>query len=139
MPYDLVPSRLFNFPSIWNEDEDLIPLTSSTSSGLSVSEDDKNIYIEASVPGIDPQNIDITVHDGNVWIKGETKEEEKDKSRKYYRQATSSFSYRVTIPGEIDQNKEPAATYKHGVMKISFAKSPKSQPKKIQIKTDSES
>lgn len=138
MPYDLVPSRLFNFPSMWNEDEDLMPLSSSVTSGLSVSEDDKNIYIEASVPGIDPKNIDITFHDGNLWVKGETKEEERDKTRKYYREATRSFSYRVAVPGEIDPSQEPQATYKHGVMKIAFAKSPKSQPKKIQIKTDSE-
>ncbi len=137
MSYDLVPSRLFNFPSIWNEDEDLIPTISNTTGGLSVSEDDTHIYVEASVPGIDPKNIDITFHDGNLWIKGETKEEEKDKSRKYYREATRSFSYRVAVPGEIDQNQEPSANYKHGVMKISFAKSPKSQPKKIQVKVDS--
>lgn len=138
MSYDLVPSRLFNFPSIWNDDEDLMPLTSNASSGLSISEDDKNIYVEASVPGIDPKNIDITFHDGNLWINGETKEEESDKIRKYYRQATKSFSYRVAVPGEIDQNQEPIATYKHGVMKVAFVKSPQSQPKKIQIKTDSE-
>lgn len=137
MPYDLVPNRFFNFPSMWNEDDDWVG-NISTTGGLSISEDDKNVYVEASVPGIDPKNIDITFHDGNVWIKGEIKEEEKDKTRKYYREATRSFSYRVAVPGEIDQNQEPTATYKHGVMKISFAKSPKSQPKKIEVKVDPE-
>jgi len=138
MPYDLVPThRLFNFPSVWNEDDDFLTSV-NTNSGLSISEDDNNIYVEASLPGIDPKNIDITFHDGNLWIKGDSKDEEKDKSRKYYRESTKSFSYKVAVPGEIDHNQEPTANYKHGVMKIAFMKSPKSQPKKIQIKLDSE-
>ena len=96
MAYDLVPSRLLSFPSlqipsIWNDDDDWLTSPSSPS-GLSVSEDDKKIYIEASLPGIDPKNIEITFQDGYLWVRGETKEEEKDKSKKYYRQASKSFS-----------------------------------------------
>jgi HSP20 family molecular chaperone IbpA len=41
----------------------------------------------------------------------------------------------VAVPGDVDPNKEPEATYKHGVMTITFNKTPKAQPKKIQIKT----
>lgn len=140
MAYDLVPSRLFSFPSlqipsIWNDDDDWLTSPSSPS-GLSVSEDDKKIYIEASLPGIDPKNIEITFQDGYLWVRGETKEEEKDKSKKYYRQASKSFSYRVAVPGDIDNSIDPAATYKHGVMTVAFMKSPKAQPKKIQIKLE---
>jgi len=53
---------------------------------------------------------------------------------KYYRKATSSFSYRVAVPGEIDLNVEPEAESKHGVMRVIFAKHPKMQPKKITVK-----
>jgi HSP20 family protein len=141
MAHDLIPGRFLSFPSfqlpsIWDDDEWLT--TPSSTSGLSVSEDDKNVYVEAAVPGIDPKNVDVTFHDGYLWIKGEQKEEEADKKKKYYRQASKSFSYRVAVPGEIDVNTEPEATYKHGVMTVSFAKSPKAQPKKIQIKEASE-
>lgn len=117
---------------MWSDDEWLTPPTSA--SGLSISEDDNNLYIEAAVPGIDPENVDVTFHDGYPWIKGDVKEEEKDKKRKYYRRATKSYSYRVAVPGELDTNKEPESTYKNGVMTITFAKSPKTQPKKIQVK-----
>ena len=61
MAYDLVPNNWFSFPtikvpSIWNDDDDW--LTSPTSpSGLSISEDENKVYIEASLPGIDPKNI----------------------------------------------------------------------------------
>lgn len=140
MAYDLVPNNWFSFPSIkipsiWNDEDDWIT-TSSGPSGLSISEDETKVYIEASLPGIDPKNIDITFQDGYIWIRGEEKEEERDKSRKYYRHASKAFSYRVAVPGDIDHNIEPSAIYKHGVMTISFMKSPKSQPKKIQIKSE---
>lgn len=138
MNNNLIPSRLLSFPSIqlpsiWNDDDEWLTSPSSPS-GLSVSEDDKKVYIEAAIPGIDPKNIDVTFQDGYLWIKGEQKEEEKDKSRKYYREAAKSFSYRVGVPGDVDNNIDPSATYKHGVMKVAFVKSEKTQPKKIQIK-----
>lgn len=139
MAYDLVPNNWFSFPSIkvpsiWNDEDDWLT-TPISPSGLSISEDENKIYVEAALPGIDPENIEITSQDGYLWIRGEEKEEEKDKSRKYYRHASKAFSYRVAIPGDIDNNTEPAATYKHGIMTVAFTKSPKSQPKKIQIKS----
>lgn len=138
MAFDLVPSRLLSFPSmslpsIWNDEDEWLTAPSAPS-GLSISEDEKKVYIEASVPGIDPQHIDITFQDGYLWIRGEMKEEEKDNNRKYYRQATKSFSYRVAVPGDLDPTQEPEATYKHGVMTVTFMKSPEKQPKKIQVK-----
>lgn len=142
MAFDLVPNRILSFPSvslpsIWNDEDDWLTAP-TTPSGLSVSEDEKKVYIEAAVPGIDPKNIEMTFQDGYLWIRGETKEEAKDPKRKYYRQAAKSFSYRVAVPGDIDINQEPEATYRHGVMTVSFAKSPKAQPKKIQIKATNE-
>lgn len=119
-------------PSNWS-DEDFWPAANAPT-GISISEDEKNIYIEVAVPGIDPKNIDTTVKDNQLWIHGEQKEEEKDKKRKYYRKANRSFSYRIGIPGDIDMNMEPEATCSHGVMTVTFQKSPKAQPKKIQVK-----
>lgn len=142
MAYDLVPNRFLSFPhiqlpSIWNDDDDWLTAPSAPS-GLSVSEDDKKIYVDAALPGIDPKQIEMTFQDGYLWIRGETKEEDKDKNRKYYRQATKSFSYRVAVPGDIDSSIEPTASYRHGIMTIAFMKSPKAQPKKIQVKLEAE-
>jgi HSP20 family protein len=136
MTLDLVPRRLLSFPSlpsIWEDDDNWLTMP-STQTGLSVSEDEKNVYVEAAVPGIDPENIEVNYQDGYVWIHGETNDEQKDKNRKYYRQNAQSFSYRVAVPGDIDQNAEPEATYKNGMMVVTFAKSPQSQPKKIKVK-----
>lgn len=132
---DIAPINLWRFPMIasdlWEDLGDLLPMN-GTLNGLSVSEDEKNVYIEAAVPGVDPKHIDISFDKGVLWIKGEAKEEEKD-GKKYYRKASTSFSYRVTVPGDVDWNSEPKATCKNGIMQVTFAKSQKAQPKKITI------
>jgi len=134
MTVDIIPNPFWRFPitrPLWEEDDDMMH-ASSQGGGLSISEDEKYIYVEAAVPGIDPKDVEITFDKGALWIKGEAKEEKKDK--KYYRKATRSFSYRIMVPGDLDPNQEPEASCKNGVMTVKFAKSPKSQPKKITVK-----
>lgn len=140
MAFDLVPSTFWSFPSfripsLWEDlEEEEKELTRGIPSGLSVSEDDKNIYVEAAVPGIEPKDIEVTFDRGILWIKAEAKEEEKKK--KYYRRASRSYSYRVAVPGEIDEKTEPSATCKNGVMTVVFSKKIKSQPKRIAVKSE---
>jgi HSP20 family protein len=116
-------------------DEDIWGLGAASKSGLSVSEDEGHIYIEAQLPEIKSDDIDISFEKGVLWIRGGKKEQEEDKKRWYYRKASTSFSYQVQVPGRIDEKNEPEATCKDGVIKISFIKEPKeSQMKKIPIK-----
>lgn len=139
MADDIVPKSFWSFPSFrfpfgeLDRDDDWYTIP-GISNGLTVSEDDKTVYISAALPGVDPQNIEMTFDKGYLWIKGDSKEEDGD-NKKYYRKATSSFSYRVSVPGELDQNVEPEADYKNGVMTVKFAKVPKAPPKKITIKS----
>ncbi len=115
-------------------DDDSLAFTSSLPNGLSLAEDDKHVYVEAAVPGVDAKNVDITFEKGVLRIVAETKTEEKE-GKKYFRRATSSFSYQVAIPAEIDMNAEPEAEIKNGVMHVVFMKSAKVQPKKIAVKS----
>lgn len=133
MSRDLLARPFFRMPltPFWEEDEDF-SLSRGFPGGLSVSEDEKNVYVEVAMPGINPDDVEITFDKGVLWLKGEAKEEESEK--KFYRKAARSFSYRVAVPGELDQNVEPEASSTHGVMKVTFAKTPQSQPKKISVK-----
>jgi HSP20 family protein len=136
MVFDLAPRSVWRVPSVpnlWDDEEDW-GLITNWPSGISISEDDKNVYIETAVPGVDSKDIEVTFDRGVVWIKGENKQEEKNK--KFYRKAASSFSYRVAVPGDIDPNAEPMAAVKNGVMKVTFAKSPAIQPKKISVQEE---
>lgn len=128
----LVPRSFFDFPrfpSLWDE-EDFWSL-SSVPSGLSVSEDDKHVYVEAQVPGVAPEKIEVTYDKGMLWIKGQQEQEEKNK--KYYRKAASSFSYNLRLPETVSDTSEPKATCKNGIMKVVFEKTPEVKPKKIQV------
>lgn len=134
MTLDLAPTSFWRFPTfrtVWDDDDDLA--IAGTPSGISISEDNHHVYVEVAVPGVSPKDVEITFDKGVLWVKGESKEEETGK--KYYRRATSSFSYRVAVPGDIDQNVEPEAKAEHGMMKVTFTKSKQSQPKKIAIKS----
>jgi len=138
--YQLAPS-IFDetfFPNFLRhfslfDDENLTPVATSERSNISLSEDDQNVYIEANVPGVPEKDIEVTLEKGVLWVKGEAKDEEKNEKRKYYYKSSRSFSYRVAIPGHIDESKSPTATYENGVIKIAFPKQEKETPKKIQI------
>jgi HSP20 family protein len=132
----IVPRSFFSMPSLLTDWEDMEDQTRPfSSSGLAISEDEKHVYVEAPVPGVNPKDIDITFDKGVLWIKAESKESEEDKKRKVYSRTQRSFSYRVSVPGEIDSSMEPEASYERGVMRVAFAKSSKAQPKKIALKS----
>lgn len=137
MAFDIIPRSFWNTPvklsSIF-DDEDWTNFMPS--SGLSVSEDEKHVYIEAAVPGIDPDQVEVTYDKGVLWIKAASEQKEEDKQKKFYRRASSSFSYRVAVPGEVDDSSEPTAVCKNGVMKISFNKTPQTQPRKINVQKE---
>ena len=119
------------FPSVWDElmDQDGVE---GSGSGLSVSEDEKSVYVEAALPGIDPETVDISLEDGSVFITGEA--EAAVEGRKYYRKTASSFNYSVVLPSEVDDTVEPKAESKNGVLWLTFSKVAKAKPKKITIK-----
>ncbi len=136
MTNDLIPANFWRFPmmpfsSIMDEMEDLMP-TSNLFNGLAVSEDEKNVYIEAAVPGVEGKDIDVTFNKGVLSVKAEKKEEEKGKT--YHRRANRSFLYRVVLR-DVDQKAEPQARYKNGIMTVTFVKEASAKPKKIAVKT----
>ena len=109
------------------------PLDST--SGLSISEDQNHIYIEAHLPGLQLEDIEVSFDKGILWIQGSRKEEEEDSNKKYYKKAASSYSYRLQVPGMVDEKKEPEAIYKNGIIKVVFYKLKEDQSKKIKIKS----
>lgn len=106
------------FPLFWDKKGDW-ESEESPSQGLSIWEDEKNVFVEASLPGIAADEIKLNFEAGCLLIEGEKQEEEK--GRTYHKHASSSFYYRTTVPN-IDNKKEPEATYKDGVLTVKFTK-----------------
>ena len=105
----------------------------STGQGLSIYEDDNTVTVEAALPGLSENDVEITFDKGSLMIRGEKKETEEDKKRRYFRRSTKSFMYHMTVPGNIDEQAEPKAEFKNGQVSINFKKQKKAEPKRIQI------
>lgn len=130
---DLVPRSFFDFPSrlpsLWDDDW----MSLKDTSGLTVSEDAKNVYIEAELPGLTADQIEVTYSRGILWLRGSATESTEDKKKKFYRKSSRSYSYHVRVPGQIDENAEPSVTHKDGVVKVAFQKVAAPQPKKLRV------
>jgi HSP20 family protein len=137
---NLMPRSLFRvpsfLPSLWEEMEDRLGQWmggAEANTGVTVSEDDKNVYVEAHLPGLKANDIDISLNQNTLWIKGERQEEETEKDKKYYRRARNSFFYQVELPGQVEEESEQAQ-FQDGVLKMTFRKARQSQVRKISIK-----
>lgn len=100
---------------------------------LAMWEDDDRIYVEAELPGVAGEDLDITVHDGALSIRGERKAEG---GRRYLYNGRSygRFERTVMLPEAVDTD-GVQATLKDGLLRVELPKSPESKPKKIAIKT----
>lgn len=106
--------------------------------GLNVYEEEGNVVVEASVPGIPEDKIEITYEDGVMHIKGrsEEKEEEKKKNWVVHRmQRVSSFDYSTYLPRPVD-DKKIEASVKNGVLTIKAPVAEAAKAKRIPIKTN---
>lgn len=103
---------------------------------LDISEGRKDITIKAEIPGIEAKDFDISIHGRCLTIKGEKKQEQKEKEETYYRVERSYgyFKRTLELPAEVDPNKVDAS-YKRGILKIKLRKSKESKPKRIKITT----
>jgi len=117
------------------EDDDWPELTMTE--GLNVYEEGGNVFVEASVPGIPEDKLEITYEDGVIRIKGraEEKEEEKKRNRVVHRmQRISSFDYSTYLPRPIE-DKKIEASLKNGVLTIKAPIAEAAKAKKIPVKT----
>ena len=102
---------------------------------LDVSEDTDNYVVKASVPGINPDAIEITLTDNVLTIKGESKEENESKESNWHlrERRYGSFVRSIALPASVDADKVEA-TNEHGVLTLRLPKAEAVKPKKITVK-----
>ncbi len=127
----------FRFPfSLYEEgEEDEMLQHFQESTGLTISEDEGCVFVEAAVPGIPPNQIEITFAQGMLWIKATKKEEVEDKKKKFHRRATNCYTYHVAIPADIDESNAPEALCKNGILHVTLVKKKPGKLKKISVKS----
>lgn len=99
------------------------------------TEDDKRLVADIHAPGFTPEEIDVSMNNGVLEIRGEkhTKEEDKDKKRDYMiRESHASFYRSIMLPKHADAD-NIQADFHDGVLKVVVPFKELPQPKRIQI------
>jgi HSP20 family protein len=104
---------------------------------LDVAETKNELVVKAEAPGMDPKDIDISLSDGVLTIKGEKRQEKEEKEADYQlvERSYGSFTRSVQIPREVQSDKI-SASYKNGILKITLPKSEEAKKKEIKIKVE---
>lgn len=125
-----------SFPTQWQNlfDEDFLPKEFSTN-GVRIYEDNNQLHVEVPLPGLELDDIEVSLSKGVLLVKGESQEEEKDKKRKYYRSSKRRYSYSLALPTQIDEKQEPQAIYSDGILNISLQLAKQGETKKITVKS----
>ena len=91
--------------------------------------------LTAEIPGVDAQNLELTVFGDSVTLKVERKDETTEEERFYRKERpTGTFTRTVTLPDSVDPD-TVKATYNNGVLKVQMNKAKEAKAKKIQIKS----
>jgi HSP20 family protein len=101
---------------------------------VDVTETDKEIKVCAEIPGVDPKDIDVSVEDGTLIIKGEKEHEREEDENGQYRMERSygAFERSIALPAEVDESKSKAE-FKQGVLKLVLPKRPETALRRKKI------
>jgi HSP20 family protein len=106
----------------------VFPLTNLT-------EDSKNYYVRAELPGIKSNDLDIQVTGEGISISGERKIPKEGENARYHRREREAgkFSRLIHFPGQVDTEKVEASM-ENGVLKVTIPKSEAAKPRQITVK-----
>lgn len=101
---------------------------------VDVSETDQEFVVKADLPGVVAKDIEVSVSDGALILKGERKEEKKkeEKGCRRYERFAGSFYREIPIPASVDADKITAESA-NGVVSVRLPKKPELKPKKIAV------
>lgn len=124
-------NRFFN---VELDDEDSTVATSAWAPAVDFAEKDDHFLIEADVPGVDPKDIEVSMENGVLSLRGERENEIKEEKDGYTRVERShgSFYRRFSLPETADPENINAKSSK-GVLKITVGKKETAKPKKITV------
>ena len=101
---------------------------------IDVMESGDNVVVEASLPGVKPEDIDISVTGQTLTLRGESKQEHEHKAENFYRHERThgQFIRQIALPTEVDANKAEAQ-YENGLLCLTLPKAESMKPKTIKV------
>jgi len=131
-------NRLFDdFFSSWLPVRRRGLLEGEWSPSVDIAETDENIVVKAELPGIKQDDVDITITNDVLTLKGEKKEEKEIKRENYHRieRSYGGFQRSISLPTGVQADKAKAS-YRDGVLTITVPKVEEAKPKSIKINVE---
>jgi len=112
------------------------PLWGTGAPQIDVQEQDNEYRLRASLPGVRPEDVNITVSGNTVTISGQTQEERQEERGRYlYRERRGgAFSRTIALPAEINAD-SAQASFEHGVLTLTLPKMETARQRRIPIRT----
>ncbi len=110
--------------------------TAEWAPAVDIKEEDARFVLHADIPGVKPEDIDVSMEDGVITIKGEKESESKTEKEGFKRveRTSGSFYRRFSLPDTADAEAITAQSI-HGVLEITIPKREAVKPKKISVAT----
>ena len=102
---------------------------------VDVAETDSDVTVKATLPGTKPEDVEITVSEGVLTIRGESRHEETDEKENYDRREIrrGAVSRSLPLPANVDEE-QAEAEFRDGVLQIRLPKTDDARPKTIKVK-----
>lgn len=128
-------SRDLRAPLRTYDDEDGSIATANWSPSVDITEDDNSFKLLADIPGVKPDDIEVSMENGVLTIKGERNTEEKTEKENFRRveRQYGMFYRRFTLPETANADKIEAHS-EHGVLKVTIPKQEVAQARRISVK-----
>jgi HSP20 family protein len=122
---------------LWRTGEER-PLRGTWVPAVNILEREDAIVISADLPGLKPEDVEVTVDQGTLNIRGERKLEEKSEGETLHRieRMYGLFERSFTLPNTVDPTKIDAR-FKNGEMTLTLPKREESKPRSVKIKVES--
>ena len=132
MPRTWMRPMGWNWPSWSGMEESMLNIRVPQ---LDVVDRDQEIMIRVEVPGVEKKDIDVSISDSTLTIKGSVSRESKEEKKDYFRCEIEqgNFSRSLALPGGVDTTKI-SANLKDGVLEIVLPKEPSAQRRTVEVK-----
>ena len=102
---------------------------------LDVYQTDENVIVKATMPGVKPENIEVSISDNTLSIRGEIEDEHEEEGQRYHirERRFGSFSRAIALPSKVDAEKA-TAEFENGELMLTLPKIEEEKPKAISVK-----
>jgi HSP20 family protein len=117
----------------------VLPVLGLKEPAVNLYETDKELILEVEAPGFEPKDIEVSLENQNLYLKGRTTKKEEEKGKNYWRKEIKreSFERIIRLPVPVDE-KKVEAVFKNGILKVVMPKISQEKEKKIKVEVKEE-